>query len=76
MTQILVTLDNSADVGLIQRMIENMKGVLETRLSNKTATKIDESADAWFNKLESLRKSYDPSYIDMDDERTQYILSK
>ncbi len=76
MTQILVTLDNSADVGLIQRMIENMKGVLEARLSNKTATKIDESADGWFNKFESLRKSYDPSYIDMNDERTQYILSK
>ncbi|MDE6336118.1 MAG: hypothetical protein K2J63_01765 [Muribaculaceae bacterium] len=76
MTQLLVTLDTGADVGLLQRMIENMKGVLEARLSDRSSVKADESVDAWFNKLEALRKSYDPSYIDMNDERTQYILSK
>lgn len=76
MTQLLVTLDTGADVGLLQRMIENMKGVLEARLANMSSVKADESADAWFDKLEALRNSYDPSYIDMNDERTQYILSK
>lgn len=75
MTQILVTLENGADANLLQRMIENMKGVLETKLSH-SLNKSQAEDNAWFEKLESLRKSYDPSYIDMDDERTQYILSK
>lgn len=76
MTQILVTLDNGADENLLQRMIQNMKGVLSTKLSHTPFVRPDESGDEWFDRLESLRKNYDPSYIDMDDERTRHILSK
>lgn len=76
MTQILVTLDNGADAGLLRRMIENMKGVLEAKLSNTDLKITDGSAERWFNKLEALRMNYDSSYIDLEDERTRYILSK
>ena len=76
MTQILVTLDNGADADLLQRMIQNMKGVLNTTLSRTPFVKKEEEEDGWFDKLESLRRGFDPSYIDMDDERTRYIMSK
>lgn len=76
MTQLLVTLDNGADVTLLQRMIENMKGVLSARLSKTSDNRDTEEADAWFDRLETMRKSYDSTYIDMNDERTRYILSK
>ena len=76
MTQIVVTLDNNADANLLRRMIENMRGVLEAKLSHTSSSQADNKEDAWFDKLESLRKSYDSSYIESDDERTQYILSK
>lgn len=76
MTQILVTLDNGADAGLLRRMIENMKGVLEAKLSNTDLKTTDGSAERWFNQLEALRMNYDSSYIDLEDERTRYILSK
>lgn len=76
MTQILVTLENGADVNLLQRMIENMKGVIQTKISQVKAEKELEKADKWFEKLENMRKNYNPSYIDMDDERTRYLLSK
>ena len=34
MTQIVVTLDNSADENFLRRMIENMKGVVKTSLTH------------------------------------------
>lgn len=76
MTQILVTLDNEADVSLLLRMIENMKGVIHTKISRVKAEKELEKSDKWFEKLENMRNNFDASYIDMDDERTRYILSK
>lgn len=32
MTQIVVTLDNDADTALLRRMIENLKGVMQTSI--------------------------------------------
>ena len=77
MTQIVVTLENGADSTLLRRMIENMKGVLKTSIQNKSAVPDDNAeATAWLKKLHELRDSIDPSMIDMDDERTRYIMSK
>lgn len=74
MTQIIVTLESSANSSLIQKMIENMKGVF------KVSVKIDDSneniSDEWVNQVKELSNSVDPSIIDMDDERTRYIMSK
>ena len=75
MTQILVTLDNTADTSLLRRMIENMKGVLAT--SVQSITKSDhEDAEEWLDNLHAIKQSINPDLIDMSDERTRYIMSK
>ena len=74
MTQILVTLEKDADSKLLRRMIENMKGVLKA--SVKKERKTDEETEDWIKKMRKLSDSIDPSLIDMNDERTRYILRK
>ncbi len=64
MIQILVTLDNGAEVGLLQQMIENMKWFLEPKAAHSSDEKSEKGLDNfWYDKLESLRKSYGSSYI-------------
>lgn len=75
MTQILVTLDNNADASLLRRMIENMKGVIAT--SVQSIKKADnEDAEEWISNIRAIKRSIDPNLIDMNDERTKYIMSK
>ena len=74
MTQIIVTLENGANTPLLQRMIENMKGVVKTSISI-TQPKVAEKDD-WVDKVTALSESINLSMIDVDDERTQYILDK
>lgn len=75
MTQIVVTLDKDADSKLLRKMIENMKGVLKASIKRETKHE-DSEADAWISKMKSLSNSIDPSIIDMNDERTRYIMGK
>ena len=75
MTQIVVTLDNTADTSLLRKMIENMKGVIKTSVQSIKKTESDE-ADEWIKKLHDIKRDIDPSLIDMNDERTKYIMSK
>ena len=76
MTQIVVTLDKNADTSLLRRMIENMKGVLGTSIEKRNDTSSPSKPDAWLEKLHSIKQDIDPSLIDMNDERTRYIMSK
>lgn len=76
MTQIVVTLENDADSTLLQRMIENMKGVIKTSIRHMHPSTKTVEDDAWLKQLHELKESIDTSIIDSDDERTQYILSK
>ena len=55
-------------------MIENMKGVVKTSISI-TQPKVAEKDD-WVDKITALSESINLSMIDVDDERTQYILDK
>lgn len=57
-------------------MIENMKGVLGTSIEKRNETSSQSKSDAWLEKLHSIKRDIDPSFIDMDDERTRYIMSK
>ncbi len=75
MTQILVTLDNTADTSLLRRMIENMKGVIATSVQSIKKTEQDDSEE-WIKNLHAIKRSINPDLIDMDDERTRYIMSK
>lgn len=76
MTQIVVTLENGADSTFIRRMIENMKGVLNTSVHRQTSASSDKETEDLMAKLHSIKQDVDPSVIDMTDERTLYILSK
>ena len=75
MTQIIVTLENNADESFIRRMIENMKGVLNTSLTHRKDDDKDESSQ-WLESLHEIKNSIDTSVIDMSDPRTNYIMSK
>ena len=78
MTQIIatLTLDENANPSLIQELLENMKGVVQVSLTKET--KVSESknieADEWIEKLHQLQQHIDRTAIDIDDERTRYIL--
>lgn len=74
MTQIVVTLANGADENLLCRMIENMKGVVKTSLTKSDDAKTEGSE--WLETVHSIKDSIDPSIIDTDDPRTNYIMSK
>lgn len=73
MTQIVVTLENDADENLLRHMIENMKGVLKTSVK---ANNDNKTTGEWIHKMKELSETIDKSYIDMNDERTRYIMSK
>lgn len=75
MTQLVVTLDYGADTSLLRKMIENMKGVLRVSESSPKETEAAHESE-WMQRLDAMREKIDPSLIDMDDERTRYIMSK
>lgn len=78
MTQIVVTLENGADSSLLQRMIENMKGVLSASVRTKPSDNAvfnDNNAE-WIAKMKDLSNRIDSSVVDMSDDRTRYIMSK
>ena len=74
MTQIVVTLENGADSTFIRRMIENMKGVLNASVHRQPSA--SKEIEDWVDPLHSIKRDVDASVIDMDDERTRYIMSK
>lgn len=76
MTQIIVTLESGADGTLLQRMIENMKGVIRTSLRKMDINENRSQTDNWIKRMNDLSNSVDSSDIDMSDERTRYIMSK
>lgn len=76
MTQIVVTLESGADSNLLKRMIKNMKGVLDASIEKSIEPTSQSKSDAWLEKLHSIKRDIDPSKIDMNDERTKYIMSK
>lgn len=73
MNEMIIKFDNTVDLPLIKKMFENIKGVVEIKIK-----KIKDSNDRELKKqrLHSLIDSIDTSYIDLNDDRTQYILSK
>lgn len=77
MKELIVTLDNTADVSLLQRMIENMKGVIRaTVVSTSPKLKRMDENQQWIDMLHSIKNEINPNLIDMSDERTRYIMSK
>lgn len=87
MTQITATLSNEADPNLIRQIFENVKGVIATSVTFKKEAEhanyvLSEESNLspekkdWLNKLNRLYNNVDRGAIDLNDERTQYLLSK
>ena len=87
MTQITATLAKGADPNLIRKIFENVKGVISTSITFKNEngnskddlledSKISPEKKQWLDKLNRLYNNVDRDAIDLNDERTQYILSK
>lgn len=76
MTQIVVTLETGADSTFLRRMIENMKGVLNTSLQFRSSVAKSDPTDSWINRMQELSMKMDSSILDLDDERTRYIMER
>ena len=87
MTQITATLAKEADPNLIRQIFENVKGVIATSVIFKkeeentndvssTESKLSPEKKDWLDKLNRLYNNVDREILDLNDERTQYILSK
>lgn len=94
MTQIIVTLDKDANPSFLQKIFENIRGVVKTSVKIKTEEvsepstqqplseqhnyidDLPEEKKKWLEELDSLCKDVDRSVIDLNDERTRYLLSK
>ena len=72
MKQIVVTLENGADVSLITRILENIKGVVRTSMRDYNEDRVQEDSETteWIKKMKALSKSVNPSVIDMEDENS------
>ena len=80
MYQVTYTLDlaNDANPSLLKKMIKNMKGVLKvtthrTKNTNPEEVK-DEEIEKWISDIKNFSQNFDSSAIDMNDERTRYIM--
>lgn len=80
MAQLTVTftLDDSADRFLLKRMLNDMKGVLfnNVTIHEEPATRPTAKTNEWIEKMRNFSNSVDNSYIDLEDDRTRYIMSK
>lgn len=76
MTQMTVWLDNDANPAIIKQVLQNMKGVMKISLHKEKSHNKEKEDDEWLADLHRLVNSVDPSVIDMDDERTRYLMSR
>lgn len=73
-----VWLDTDANPSAIKKVLKNMKGVAKISVRKEKGQKsvTDDKEDKWLSELHRLVKNVDTSVIDMNDERTRYIMSK
>lgn len=76
MTQMTVWLDNDANPAIIKRVLQNMKGVMKISLHKEKPCKKENEEDEWLADLHKLVNSVDTSVIDMNDEKTRYLMSR
>ena len=78
MKQVVVTLEQGADASLITRILENIKGVVRTSMRDYSEDHVQEDSETteWIKKMKKLSHSVNPSVIDMENERTKYLMSK
>lgn len=73
MTEMIITLDDSVSSSLYKKVLENTKGVIDIKIRKNNS---EDSRELRKQRLHQLSNGIDTSYIDYDDEKTRYILSK
>lgn len=77
MTQIIVTLEPGADTSFLKKAIDNMKGVFRTYVEENSKSITNENkSNEWLEKLHQIKSDINPDLVDMNDERTRYLMSK
>ena len=76
MRQLTLTLTKDADIDIINRILENIKGIENISYSESFKKDNKRKAQNLINKIREIRDEIDLDKIDLDDERTKYLLSK
>ena len=80
MTQMTVTLDleDYVNPSEIKKVLKNIKGVIKVSNKNKaiSSRKQHKKDEDWLSMVDKLQNSVDTSVIDMDDEKTRYLMSR
>lgn len=76
MRQLTLTLTKDADIDIINRILENIKGIKNISYSESFKKDNKRKAQNLINKIREIRDEIDLDKIDLDDERTKYLLSK
>ena len=73
-----VWLDDDANPAIIKKVLQNMKGVgkISFHRQREKRAKEESEAEKWIKELHELVNNVDRSVIDMNDERTKYIMSR
>ena len=85
MTQFIITLEKDANATILKKMISCLKGVANIKVSHtdktsslpankKKTTKKEEEMKKLEQQLHWLTSNFDSSSLDMNDERTKYIM--
>lgn len=80
MTQITLTieLEKESNIPTLRKLIKNMKGVVKVTTSKsqskKKTKKSKREIENWIEDVKWLANHFDSSTLDMNDERTRYIM--
>ena len=80
MTQITLTieLEKESNIPTLRKLIKNMKGVVKVTTSKpqsiKKTKKSKREIENWIEDVKWLANNFDSSTLDMNDERTRYIM--
>jgi len=76
MTQIVVTLEEGTNLSIISNAIKMIKGVKNTIVTNWESESDQSKTIKRLNALDKLAGSISMNMVDMDDNRTKYLMSK
>ncbi|MCH5241422.1 MAG: hypothetical protein J1F67_03230 [Muribaculaceae bacterium] len=74
MTRMILTLEPGADSNILKSLFENIKGIGSIKIENYE--KNESEKEKKLRLINELAGSLDPSIIDWNDERTQYIMKR
>lgn len=74
MTRMVLTLEPGADSNMLKSFFENIKGVYSIKIENPK--EIETKKSKKLRLISELAGSIDPDIIDLNDDKTRYILKQ